>query len=272
MLWNKAKPSDNVSDERKNKGIYNAIGAALAGGLTLSLLAALGVKWNDKQPNEQQTIEAVQEHAAALESLKMKDPHRIFVQQILGSTEATWTKTFEFNNLEYIPPKLILIDEPTSTPCGTTNDLAYCSPNQTIYINLSRLGSIGKQGGTSSEPSDFAQAFVIAHEVGHHVQNLLGTTEAVDDAEQSGQDVKGRNGIRVRKELQADCFAGVWARNAEAHIKWLEPTDLGEAVKAARLLGNDTTHGTGEQRSRWFMKAFNAGASNACDTFGAQAL
>ncbi|RIA56004.1 KPN_02809 family neutral zinc metallopeptidase [Dichotomicrobium thermohalophilum] len=208
-----------------------------------------------------------------------------FVGVILADTEDVWRKAFQSFGRTYREPKLVLFSGYTRTRCGAGMAAMgpfYCPLDETVYIDLSFYRQLRQQFGA---PGDFAQAYVIAHEVGHHVQTLLGIADTVRQAQQS---VGGRqaNALQVRMELQADCLAGVWANRIDREKGILEEGDIEEGLRAASAIGDDTiqrrtqgrvvpdafTHGTSEQRVRWFRHGLESGQLQACDTFRAARL
>jgi uncharacterized protein len=210
------------------------------------------------------------------------DPQVDFVRAILGETEDVWGAYFRNMGKTYIPPKLVLFSGQVSSACGFASAAAgpfYCPGDQKVYIDLSFYRQLATEFGA---PGDFARAYVIAHEVGHHVQNLLGITDKAAQAEQAAGRT-GANHVSVLVELQADCFAGVWAAQANDARKILEPGDLEQGLKAASSVGDDTlqkreqgtvvpdsfTHGTSAQRVGWFRRGFDSGKIDRCDTFSA---
>jgi predicted metalloprotease len=212
------------------------------------------------------------------------NPQVDFVRAILGETEDVWGKYFKNAGSTYIPPKLVLFTGVTSSGCGNASASMgpfYCPGDQKVYIDLAFFRQLATQFGA---PGQFAQAYVIAHEVGHHVQNLLGITTKASRLESRGG-ATGAGGISVRVELQADCFAGVWADKANQAHKILEPGDLEQGLQAASSVGDDTfqkraqgsvvpdsfTHGSSAQRVKWFRRGFESGDINTCDTFSAGA-
>jgi predicted metalloprotease len=212
------------------------------------------------------------------------DPQVDFVRAVLGETEDVWGAYFQNLGKTYVPPKLVLFTSSVDSACGFASSAAgpfYCPGDQKVYIDLSFYRQLATQFGA---PGDFARAYVIAHEVGHHVQNLLGITDKASQAEQRTGRV-GANKVSILVELQADCFAGVWAEQANQARKILEPGDLEQGLQAASSVGDDTlqkreqgtvvpdsfTHGTSAQRVRWFRHGFESGKIDDCDTFGAGA-
>jgi len=210
------------------------------------------------------------------------DPQVDFVRAVLGDTEEVWGAYFKNAGKSYTPPKLVLFSGRVQSACGLASAASgpfYCPGDQRVYIDLSFYQQLATEFGA---PGDFARAYVIAHEVGHHVQNLLGISDTADRQEQAAGKV-GANKVSVKLELQADCFAGVWANQANRARKILEPGDLESGLTAASSVGDDTlqkreqgtvvpdsfTHGSSAQRVRWFRQGFEAGNINNCDTFSA---
>ncbi len=211
------------------------------------------------------------------------DPGRVFVAKVLGTTERTWDKIFSRQlGRRYQKPTLVLFRGSVRSACGMAGAAMgpfYCPPDKKVYIDLSFYDTMKRRLGAGG---DFAQAYVIAHEVGHHVQNLLGIAGKVAAARRRLSKVEA-NRMQVRMELQADCFAGVWGHD---NRRLLERGDLEEALNAAAAIGDDTlqrkargyvvpesfTHGSSEQRVRWFKRGFDSGDIRACDTFSASRL
>ncbi|HUN92716.1 MAG TPA: neutral zinc metallopeptidase [Burkholderiaceae bacterium] len=206
-----------------------------------------------------------------------------FVGVVLAKTEDTWTAIFRQQGLQYRMPKLVLFSGSTPTACGTGRTAAgpfYCPNDEKVYIDLEFYRMLRDR---FKAPGDFAQAYVIAHEVGHHVQKLLGTMAKTDALRERMTDAQ-YNQVSVRLELQADCYAGVWAHDSDQMHKFLEAGDLDSALRAATAIGDDTlqkqaqgyavpetfTHGTSAQRVRWFRSGFDNGTLQACDTFSGQ--
>jgi hypothetical protein len=208
-----------------------------------------------------------------------------FVSVVLADTEDTWRAIFRQAGGSYQEPKLVLFSGVYPTACGMGQSAAgpfYCPLDQKVYIDLSFFRQLQER---FRAPGDFAQAYVIAHEVGHHVQNLLGIMEQTAKLRQRMSE-REYNDVSVRVELQADCFAGVWAHHAQRERKILEPGDLEEALRAATAIGDDVlqkrsqgyvvpdsfTHGSAAQRTRWFRTGFETGSMQACNTFEARQL
>ncbi len=214
------------------------------------------------------------------------DAQARFVSQVLRSTEMVWGDVFSQAGRTYEEPRLRLYRDSYPTACGQGDAAAgpfYCSQDRIVYLDLGFFDLMTQQLGA---PGQFAHAYVIGHEVGHHVQNLLGTLGKVDRA-RAGASRADANALSVRLELQADCYAGVWANRSQQEQGWrLEPGDIESALNAASQIGDDTlqrraqgtvvpesfTHGTSAQRVAWFKRGFEGGRIDACNTFGAQQL
>ena len=214
------------------------------------------------------------------------DPEAKFVAKVLGSTENTWGKLFQSAGHQYPAPTLVLFSGQTPTACGGGQAAMgpfYCPGDQKIYIDLTFYDEMKNR---FHAPGDFAQAYVIAHEVGHHIQNLMGISNKVQQARQSARSEAESNAYSVRLELQADCYAGVWANHADGDNRILEPGDVEEALTAAAAIGDDAlqkqaqgyavpdsfTHGTSAQRMRWFNQGLSMGDVNKCDTFSVASI
>ncbi len=208
-----------------------------------------------------------------------------FARKIVGSAEDVWTPILQARGISFSPAVITFYDSETQTGCGEGESSAgpfYCPNDSRIYLDLSFFNQLSSQFGA---PGQFAQAYVIAHEFGHHIQNLLGTMDKEQSALQ-GSGARGPTGASVRLELQADCYAGVWAYNANAKFHILENGDVEGGLKAASAVGDDTlekqsqgyavpdsfTHGTSAQRMKWFQRGLAHGDMDDCDTFGAAAL
>jgi predicted metalloprotease len=216
----------------------------------------------------------------------MSDPQVQFVSKVLGSTEDVWKTYFQQAGKQYVDPKLTLFHGRVGTACGGASAAVgpfYCPGDKRVYLDLDFFQELATRFHSDS---DFARAYVIAHEVGHHVQDQLGIMDMEQQLAQRGGPMQGENGLSVRLELQADCFAGVWANRSQQQLQWLQPGDIDSALNAASQIGDDTlqreargtvvpdsfTHGSSAQRVRWFKAGFQSGDVNACDTFRAQAL
>lgn len=208
-----------------------------------------------------------------------------FVRQVLATTEDVWRGQFQAQGAQYKEPRLTLFRGSTPTACGQGEAAMgpfYCPADQRVYIDLDFYDTLKNRLGA---PGDFAQAYVIAHEVGHHVQNLVGTSAKLEQARRRVSEVE-YNALSVRLELQADCYAGIWAHDTEQSKGLMESGDLEEAMNAASQIGDDAlqrgagrevvpesfTHGSSAQRMRWFKRGFESGDMGQCDTFNTRAL
>lgn len=206
-----------------------------------------------------------------------------FVSVVLADTEQTWQAIFAESGRQYEEPVLVLFSQRVASACGLASSAVgpfYCPADRKLYLDLSFFRDLDRQLGA---PGDFARAYVVAHEVGHHIQTVLGISQQVRDAGR-GKSAAVVNALSVRQELQADCLAGVWGHAAHNYSNMLEPGDLEEALQAAAAIGDDRlqkrgggevvpdsfTHGTSAQRVEWFRKGFDSGEMEQCDTFSAQ--
>jgi predicted metalloprotease len=284
MKLDDSRRSDNVEDERASSGIGRR-GAGI--GIGTLVIVVIGYFMGVSPQTLLSLLNggdtpAVDAPAAVTPSTPAaNDPQVDFVRAILGETEDVWGAYFQTMGKTYTAPKLVLFSGQVQSACGFASAAAgpfYCPGDQKVYIDLSFYRQLATEFGA---PGDFARAYVIAHEVGHHVQNLLGITDKADSAEQHAAGRTGANHVSVEVELQADCFAGVWAAQANAARKILEPGDLEQGLNAASSVGDDTlqkreqgtvvpdsfTHGTSAQRVGWFRRGFEAGKIDSCDTF-----
>ena len=285
MKWERGRQSGNVEDRRGQR-----LGGAGGIGLGTIAIVLIASFVTGKNPLEilglltqgQGTTEPVPGEAAP----PVNDEKSRFIAAILGSTEDVWTQVFTQNGSQYPAPRLVLFSGAVASACGRASSAAgpfYCPGDQQVYIDTSFFQEMqGRLGGGG----DFAEAYVIAHEVGHHVQTLTGAAQRVDQVRQSGGSLEGDEGPLVRLELQADCFAGLWGRQAQQQYNWLEEGDIEEALSTATAIGDDRlqrqsqgvvvpdsfTHGTAEQRVRWFKVGFDSGDPKQCDTFAARSL
>lgn len=291
MRWEGNEQSDNVEDRREGggggglpiggRGIgIGTIAVALIAGWVFGInpLTVLGLlSGGEPAPQVQQQGPA---HKPPPE-----DREAAFVSTVLKNTEVVWSELFRQNGGSYAPARLVLFRGATPTACGTGQSAMgpfYCPGDQKVYIDLGFFDTLKNQLGA---PGVFAQAYVIAHEIGHHVQDELGITGKVDQ-------MRGRlspaqnNAMSVRVELQADCLAGVWAHHSQQSKQWLDPGDIEAAMNAAQKIGDDAlqrsagravvpdsfTHGTSAQRQRWFGAGYKSGNMQDCDTFASKAL
>jgi predicted metalloprotease len=282
MRWRGERQSANVEDRRGIPGGRVAIGGI--GTLIIVVLAVLfGV--DPRQLLEQVPTEAPSSGVEGTGATNPKEEElKQFVSVVLGKTEDVWQDVFRENGRQYREPTLVLFTDQVRSACGISGAAVgpfYCPGDEKVYIDLSFYEELRRR---FNAPGDFAQAYVIAHEVGHHVQKLLGITDRVDAMQRRMSDVEA-NELSVRLELQADFFAGIFAR----HVKnqgLLEPDDIEEALRAASAIGDDEiqrrssgyvvpesfTHGTSEQRLRWFRKGYETGDVQEGDTFSARNL
>jgi len=291
MRWEGNEQSDNVEDRRdggggggfpiggRSIGIGTVAVALIAGWIFgINPLTVLGLlSGGEPAPQVQQQGPA---HKPPPD-----DREAAFVSTVLKNTEVVWSDIFRQNGGSYTPSRLVLFRGATPTACGTGQSAMgpfYCPGDEKVYIDLGFFDTLKTQLGA---PGVFAQAYVIAHEVGHHVQDQLGITAKVDQ-------MRGRvspaqaNALSVRVELQADCLAGVWAHHSQQSKQWLDPGDIEAAMNAAQKIGDDAlqrsagravvpdsfTHGTSAQRQRWFGAGFKSGNMQDCDTFAAKSL
>ena len=213
-----------------------------------------------------------------------------FVSQILGSTQAEWTEIFARSGKTYRPPTLVMFSGRTQSGCGLAQDAMgpfYCPIDQKVYLDTSFFQDLQQRFGAcnGSKSCQFSEAYVIAHEIGHHVQNLLGLLPKVQEAQKAMGEAEA-NSLQVRVELQADCLAGVWANHGQAKWQFIEPGDVESALQTASAIGDDRlqreaqgyvvpdafTHGTSAQRSRWFSTGLKSGEVASCDTFRTEGL
>ncbi|WP_045493872.1 KPN_02809 family neutral zinc metallopeptidase [Pseudomonas sp. StFLB209] len=291
MLWKKGRRSDNVVDARSDRSGMRVGGKGLTlGGVALIVVFGLITGQDPLQILGQITGQLGQQSAPlspqSQSTLPTSDPQTEFVRAVLGDTEDNWQAVFSQAGRQYQEPKLVLFNGQVNSACGYATSATgpfYCPADRKIYLDLDFFREMSQR---FSAAGDFAQAYVIAHEVGHHVQTLLGISAKLQAARQSGRRLEGSSGLLVRQELQADCLAGVWAHNAQKRLNWLEPGDIEEALNAANAIGDDRlqrqsrghvvpdsfTHGTSEQRVRWFKTGFAQGNINQCDTFAAKSL
>jgi predicted metalloprotease len=280
MRWRGRRQSENLEDRRGISGRGIAVGG-LGGIIVLVIALLLGA---DPQQLLEQLPSGEQSGGAPRATTPEEEELRQFVGVVLADTEDVWAEVFRREGSDYPHPKLILFTDQVQSGCGFAGAAVgpfYCPPDQSVYIDL---GFYDELKSRFQAPGDFAQAYVIAHEVGHHIQNLLGTMDRVNAA-QRGMSKAEANQLSVRLELQADFLAGVWAHHAQMKGV-LDPGDIDEALRAASAIGDDRiqrqsqgyvvpdsfTHGTSEQRIRWFKKGFETGDIRQGDTFSARAL
>ncbi len=280
MRWTMGRRSDNVEDRR---GFGISGGKVKGGGIGLLLLALVGMYFGIDpalilNTGLQGDGEAV--HQSVGRPNPAEDRLADFVSVVLGDTEDTWENIFRQAGGRYEKPKLVLFTGEVESACGFARAATgpfYCPADRKVYIDLSFYSELKQK---LNAPGDFAQAYVIAHEIGHHVQNLLGISKKIE-ARRTNLSPVEFNKLSVRLELQADCFAGVWAFHADRMRNILEPGDVEEALNAASMIGDDTlqrkargyvvpdsfTHGSSKQRVQWFRQGLNSGDMRQCNTF-----
>ncbi len=286
MRWQGRRQSSNIDDRRGQAPRRAAIGGGAA--IVIALIAmALGadpqqvLQALNGASGSQPTSDAPAQPRSAAENELAE-----FSAVVLADTEDVWNRLLpDQAQRPYVEPTLVLFTDQVASACGQQSAAVgpfYCPGDQQLYIDLSFFADLQSRFGA---PGDFAQAYVIAHEVGHHLQHLLGTSDRVRQ-QQRGMSEANANELSVRMELQADCYAGVWGHHADRAHQLLERGDLEEALGAATAIGDDTlqrraggrvmpesfTHGTSEQRVRWFRRGFDEGTVAACDTFAAREL
>jgi uncharacterized protein len=288
MKWEGGEQSSNVEDRRgsggrmggggfrlggRGVGIGTIVIALLAGWIFgINPLTVLGLLSGGGMP-------AVTQQAPQA-GPGVNDEAKAFISTVLRDTELVWGKIFQASGSQYREPGLVLFEGATPTACGTGQSAMgpfYCPGDGKVYLDTEFFRTLAQRMGA---PGDFAQAYVVAHEVGHHVQNLLGITQKVD-AMRGRIDEVQMNAISVRVELQADCLAGVWTHHSQKSRGWLEKGDIEEAMNAAAQIGDDNlqrksqgrivpesfTHGTSQQRMTWFKRGMESGSVAQCDTF-----
>ncbi|MBC5767903.1 KPN_02809 family neutral zinc metallopeptidase [Ramlibacter albus] len=286
MRWEGNRESGNVEDMRSGGGGFGIGGGtigigtiviALIGGAIFGInpLTILGVLSGGGAPQQQEA------HAPPANDVQAK-----FVSTVLANTEDVWKELFAKGGATYQEPKLVLFRGAVRTGCGAGQAAMgpfYCPADRKVYIDLGFYDVLSQRLGA---PGEFARAYVIAHEVGHHVQNLLGVSERAEQLRARAGSEAQANAISVRVELQADCYAGIWAHYSQQSKQWLEPGDIEAAMNAAQKIGDDTlsrssgraavpesfTHGSSEQRVRWFNTGWKTGNIKACDTFSTRSL
>ena len=287
MRWGSMRDSGNVEDQESAGPARGLGGGFKLGGV--GLVAVLAISWflglnpldvlRSLQGGESSSGPAQSAPAPSASAPGARDEIKEFIARVLGDTEDTWSALFKKMGREYHPPKLVLFRGAVDSACGLASSAAgpfYCSPDDRVYLDRSFFEELSKRFGA---PGEFARAYVIAHEVGHHVQNQLGITGKV--AQQRGRASEARsNALSVLVELQADCFAGIWGHYAKQR-GLLDPGDVQAGLAAAAAIGDDRiqqqsqgrvspesfTHGSSAQRVRWFRSGLDSGDVNQCNTF-----
>jgi predicted metalloprotease len=295
MRWEGGRESDNIEDRRGQGGgggggfgLPIPIGGGLGiGGMIIVGLISLvfGIDPTMLLQGGNRTPSPAPYESQQQRRPPVNDEMRRFVSLVLADTEDTWRGVFGQMNQRYQEPRLVLFSGSVNSACGFAQAAVgpfYCPADRKVYLDLSFFRDLSAR---FRAPGDFAQAYVIAHEVGHHVQTLLGISDRVRAVQARGSKAEG-NALSVRMELQADCFAGMWAHHAQRVRQRLEPGDLEEALAAATAIGDDRlqkqargyvvpesfTHGSSAQRVRWFQRGYEGGRMSDCDTFNARAL
>ena len=281
MRWEGGRRSDNIEDRRGMSVGRGVVG----GGIGTVVIAVIAMFFGIDPRVVLQGMGTAEPPPVASQRAPVRtDPAeermKEFVSVVLADTEDTWTAIFAASKAQYDVPKLVLFTGAVASACGTGQSAMgpfYCPADRKVYIDLSFYRDLSDKLGA---PGDFAQAYVIAHEVGHHVQNLLGISDKVQAARQKSDEVRA-NALSVRMELQADCFAGIWAHHANRSRQILEAGDIEEGLNAAAAIGDDRlqkrahgevvpesfTHGTSAQRVQWFRRGIESGSPKKCDTF-----
>jgi uncharacterized protein len=274
--WSKIGSRGNVEDRR---GMAPAVGGIGIGGILLYMLFNYLSSGEVSVPVEALQNISVTQNNLDTAQFEGADSYEVFASTVLGSNNDMWRDIFSKANRDYEPPKLVLFRQATESACGGASTQVgphYCNLDQTIYLDETFFDELTQRFG--AQGGDVAEAYVIAHEVAHHAQNLLGILDKVHA--QASNDEAGANDLSVQLELQADCFAGLWA-NSIKNLEVLEPNEISEAMDAAAAVGDDRiqesvtgrinpeswTHGSSEQRAAWFTRGYEAGNLASCDTF-----
>jgi len=285
MRWENGRRSDNIEDQRGMR----VSGKGIAGGGIGAIVLALVVMYFGGDPsvvlNQAGILAPTQAEQQPASFSPEEEKLKEFMSVVLADTEDVWGTIFKNSGQPYPQPHLVLFSGAVQSACGHAEAAMgpfYCPGDQKLYLDMSFFNDLAKR---HDAPGDFAQAYVVAHEVGHHVQTLLGVSEQVHAARQHASEAES-NALQVRMELQADCFAGVWANHANQARHILEPGDIEEALAAAAGVGDDRlqkqargyvvpesfTHGSSEQRMQWFKRGMQSGDPGQCDTFKAARL
>ncbi|WP_459615026.1 KPN_02809 family neutral zinc metallopeptidase [Bordetella sp. 2513F-2] len=284
MRLDDSRESRNIEDRRRSGPRLGRAGGGIGLGTIVLALVAMYFGVDPSVVLQMAEGPAPQEQQVPAGAPAANDPQAQFVARVLGETEDVWGAVFQQLGRSYVPPTLVLFRGATPTACGTGQSAMgpfYCPADSKVYIDLSFFDEMSRQ---LDAPGDFAQAYVIAHEVGHHVQHLVGTAEQVDKLRR--RDPAQANSLSVRMELQADCYAGLWARHADQARNILEDGDIEEGLNAATAIGDDTlqrksqgyvvpdafTHGSSAQRVRWFRRGYEGGSLEQCNTFATGSL
>lgn len=284
MRWEHGRRSENIEDRRGMRVSRKGLAGGGIGAIVLALVAMYFGVDPSVILNQTGTLAPTQE---AQQTTFSPEEERLkeFMSVVLADTEDVWGTLFRSSGQTYQPPKLVLFSGAVESACGFAEAAMgpfYCPGDQKLYLDMSFFNDLAQR---HDAPGDFAQAYVVAHEVGHHVQTLLGVSDKVQAARSRAGEAEG-NAMQVKMELQADCFSGVWAHHANKTRQILEPGDTEEALAAAAGVGDDRlqkqargvvvpesfTHGSSEQRMRWFSTGMQSGDPGQCDTFKAARL
>ena len=291
VKWQQRRKSDNVEDRRGaaaagGAGVLIMLVRFIVGrfgirGVLLLALAGGGLYLMGVNP-----MGLLQGGGGTQTAAATDDEASQFVNDIVVETENVWTRIFAENNSTYQAPKLVMFSGSVNSACGYASAASgpfYCPGDRQVYLDTTFFDELSRRFGA---PGDFAAAYVIAHEVGHHIQTITGVSKQVRSAQQRASGEAEANAYQVKMELQADCYAGVWANRAERTRDYLDDGDIEEGLRAAEAIGDDTlqksagrrvtpesfTHGTSAQRQRWFTAGYRTGEVGACDTFNAERL
>ena len=286
MDWRKGGSSSNVEVDQGGGGGGRGFGGGGRGTSLGGLIVLAVLGWIFFKNPLALLDQGGQQSAGTQQSAPAQvDPQqKAFVSAVLHSTEETWGPIFQARGMTYVDPKLHLFSGSVSTACGGASAAVgpfYCPADQKVYLDLSFFQQLQDELHSSG---DFARAYVIAHEVGHHVQKLTGVFDKVEAARRRGVPMDGADGLSVRQELQADCYAGVWEYHSQQQLNWLQPGDIESALNAASHIGDDAlqqqaqgrvrpdtfTHGTSAQRVKWFKTGFSSGNMDQCNTFAGE--
>ena len=280
MRWGDFRQSTNVEDVRASTGGGRPGLRFGIGGTLLALIASYFLGVDPRLILGLMSAVPTEQSAPAAHYGTPQDEQGRFIAAVLGETEDVWTAVFQEQGLNYVPPKLVLYRDSMPTACGSGSAAAgpfYCPLDRKVYLDLGFFQQLSEE---FQAPGQFAQAYVLAHEVGHHVQNQLGIADKVRAAQERASEAQA-NQLSVMLELQADCFAGVWAKNADETKHFLEAGDIESALRAAAAVGDDTmqrraqgyvvpesfTHGSAAERVKWFKRGLAGGTIQSCDTF-----
>ena len=285
MRWEHGRRSENIEDRR---GLHVSRKGLAGGGIGIIAIALIALFFGVDPAvvlNQAGNLAPPQTETAQPAFSPEEERLKEFMSVVLADTEDVWGELFQRSGQQYQQPTLVLFSGAVQSACGFAESAMgpfYCPADRKLYLDMSFFNDLAQR---HDAPGDFAQAYVLAHEVGHHIQTLLGISEQVHAARQRTSEVEG-NALQVRMELQADCFSGVWAHHADQARQILEPGDIEEALAAAAGVGDDRlqkqargyvvpdsfTHGSSEQRMRWLKRGLQSGDPGQCDTFRARAL